>query len=164
MTEVRDNIIEMLPHLRAFARSLTASPTDAEDLVSDTIVRALQAEHRFQPGSNLRSWLFTIERNIFMNYCRSHRVRAIVHTAVPEEGTADPMLQVPAAQDAAVHFTEALRAWPKIGAKHRQAVAYLACGWENAAAAATIGIPCGTLKSRAARGRQQLAAMIGRYA
>lgn len=162
MTEVRQNIVAMLPDMRAFARHLTRNHAAAEDLVNDTIVRALRAEHRFKPGTSLRSWLFTIEKNLFLNQCRASK-RRIPHEPMAVDGKMyDPFLQVPAAQDDVVHFSDAMRAWPRIDAKHRQAVAYLATGWDYSSAAESIGVPSGTLKSRAARGRQELAAMIDR--
>jgi RNA polymerase sigma-70 factor (ECF subfamily) len=162
MTEVRDNIVALLPDLRAFARHLTANQAAADDLVNDTVVRALRAEHRFKPGTSLRSWLFTIERNLFLNERRNSRQRVADQPMAEDGEVYEPFLQVPATQDDAVHFAEAMRAWPRIAAKHRQAMAYLAAGWDYRSAAASIGIPLGTLKSRTARGRQELAGLIGR--
>src|SRR5262245_1594579 len=60
---LRSEILAIVPRLRAFAVSLTASSDRADDLVQETMVRALTHIGQFQPGTNLRAWLFTILRN-----------------------------------------------------------------------------------------------------
>lgn len=61
----RDELVDHLPALRAFALSLTREGASADDLVQDTIVKAWTNMDKFQPGTNLRAWLFTILRNTF---------------------------------------------------------------------------------------------------
>ena len=61
----RDELVDHLPALRAFALSLTRDGASADDLVQDTIVKAWTNMDKFQPGTNLRAWLFTILRNTF---------------------------------------------------------------------------------------------------
>lgn len=65
-----DLIIEVVPHLRSFARALTHDRDRADDLVQETLVKALGNLHRFEPGSNIRAWLFTILRNYFLTELR----------------------------------------------------------------------------------------------
>src|SRR5262245_37487106 len=74
--DFRTGIIECLPHLRAFARALTGSRERADDLVQDTIVRALAAWQRFEPGTNLRAWLLTILRNQRISQLRRQRIES----------------------------------------------------------------------------------------
>ena len=69
----RDELVEHLPALRAFAMSLTRSSAPADDLVQDTIVKAWTNMDKFQPGTNLRAWLFTILRNTFYSNQRKRR-------------------------------------------------------------------------------------------
>src|SRR3569833_1253110 len=68
--EVRSAMLALLPSLRAFALSLTTTREIADDLVQDTLVRALAKIDQFEPGTNLGAWLFTILRNIFYSQCR----------------------------------------------------------------------------------------------
>src|SRR4051812_14576769 len=59
------SVVELIPALRAFARTFYRNPTDADDLVQDTLVKALNAFESFEPGTRLKSWMFTIMRNTF---------------------------------------------------------------------------------------------------
>ena len=68
-------VLESLPHLRAFALTLCRDRTWADDLVQETVVKALAAEKSFQPGTNFRAWVFTILRNHFLNEVRRPRHR-----------------------------------------------------------------------------------------
>src|SRR5262245_44165903 len=74
--EFRMALVECIPHLRAFARSLTRNREQADDLVHDAAVRALAAENQFSPGTNFKAWIFTILRNLYYNRWREHRVRS----------------------------------------------------------------------------------------
>ncbi len=70
--EFREGLLAAIPNLRAFALSLTHSHTRADDLVQDAMMKAWQHRHRFEPGTNLPAWLFTILRNLFYS---EHRKR-----------------------------------------------------------------------------------------
>src|SRR3546814_19808789 len=72
-TSVRDDLVTMIPHLRAFARSLTGSVDLADDLVQETVMRALRAQNQYQPQTNLKAWLFTILRNQHIKTLRRAR-------------------------------------------------------------------------------------------
>jgi RNA polymerase sigma-70 factor (ECF subfamily) len=65
-----DGILANLPSLRSFAISLTRSVDQAEDLVQETVLRAIRKQQKFEPGTNLQAWLFTILRNLFCSVCR----------------------------------------------------------------------------------------------
>src|SRR5690606_32451508 len=62
-----DELVEMIPALRVYARNLTRGGTEADDLVQETLMKALANIESFEPGTNLRAWLFTIMRNTFLN-------------------------------------------------------------------------------------------------
>jgi RNA polymerase sigma factor (sigma-70 family) len=64
-SDVKGEIVELIPALRAFARSLCRNHADADDLVQETLVRAISRIETFEPGTRLKSWLFTIMRNAF---------------------------------------------------------------------------------------------------
>ena len=70
---LRDEILAALPSLRAFAISLAGEPNRADDLVQDTILRAWANIHRFEVGTNLHAWLFTILRNVFRSEYRKRK-------------------------------------------------------------------------------------------
>ena len=89
-----DDLLQLLPRLTRFARALTRNRADADDLVQDTVEKALKAAARFQPGTRLDSWLFRIARNAWIDEARSRRVRAAVAS------DADPA-EAPAAEPAA---------------------------------------------------------------
>ena len=69
----RPDLIEHLPRLRRYARALTGDVTRADDLVQDTLERALLKLDLWQPGTDLRAWLFTLMHNLFLNQIRSHK-------------------------------------------------------------------------------------------
>ena len=70
---MRPDLIEHLPRLRRYARALTGDAGQADDLVQDTLERALLKLDLWQPGSNLRAWLFTLMHNLFVNHVRARR-------------------------------------------------------------------------------------------
>src|SRR5215217_3256973 len=67
---IRSGLLAAIPSLRAFAMALTNDVSRADDLVQETILRAWQNQDRFEPGSNLGAWLFTILRNLFYSHLR----------------------------------------------------------------------------------------------
>src|SRR3954471_17128819 len=72
--DLREALLAAVPGLRAFAISLCGQADRADDLVQDTLLRALSNLHRFEPGTNLNAWLFTILRNLFHSeYCKRRR-------------------------------------------------------------------------------------------
>ncbi len=72
---LRDEMLAAIPHLRAFATSLTNNPDRADDLVQDTIVRAWGKIEQFERGTNLNAWLFTILRNLFHSDYRKREIK-----------------------------------------------------------------------------------------
>ncbi|CAH2791739.1 MAG: RNA polymerase sigma-54 factor RpoN [uncultured Paraburkholderia sp.] len=82
--DVRDELMEHVPRLRRYARALINNRDLADDLVQDTLERALGRTGMFEPGTDLRAWLFTIMHNVFANQARKASSRAI-HVAVDDE-------------------------------------------------------------------------------
>src|SRR5690349_14580363 len=76
-SEVSAAVVEHLPHLRAFARSLASSKDQADDLVGEAVARALAAAHQFRPGTNFKAWIFTILRNAFYTEGRKRWNRVV---------------------------------------------------------------------------------------
>jgi RNA polymerase sigma-70 factor, ECF subfamily len=155
--DARDEIVEHVPALRAFARSLTQNPTRADDLVQDTIVRAWTKFDQFKEGTNLRAWLFTIQRNLFF----SERRKAKWETQDTDGVHAGKLVQAPT-QDARMDFADFMTAFAKLPDDQREALILIgASGFTYDEAAEIAGVATGTMKSRVNRGRQKLTELLG---
>lgn len=152
----RDEVMEHVPALRAFARSLTRDPVSADDLVQDALVKAFSNFDKFQPGTNLRAWLFTIQRNCFY----SDRRKAVRETDDPE-GNLVGSLAVKPDHDGRLQLKEFQTAFAKLSDEHREALTLIgALGLAYEEAAETCGVAIGTMKSRTNRARKELAALM----
>lgn len=154
--ELRDSIIDLLPRLRRFARTLARDPHDADDLVQATVERALAHADQRRPDSRLSSWLFGILRNAWIDEGRSRRRRrtwqAEEHLA---ENVGDPSIGSPA-ELLSVHDALA-----RLSEEQRLAVTLVLIeGLSYKEAAEVMGVPIGTLTSRLARGREALQTML----
>src|SRR5215472_4740876 len=95
LDSLRAEMVALLPRLRRFAVSLTGRAGDADDLVQETVERALRHLHRWEPGTRLDSWMFRIAQNLWIDRCRAERVRTTVAgdpaeaEAVAIDGVAD---------------------------------------------------------------------------
>jgi RNA polymerase sigma factor (sigma-70 family) len=154
--EVKDGLVELLPHLRAFARGLCGRADRADDLVQEAVLRAWTARDTFVPGSNLKAWLFTIARNHFLNDLR----RAKRETQL-EEGQAEASLVSGADQEDGLNLGDLHRALNRLPPERREALLLVgASGFSYEEAAQVCGVAVGTIKSRVARGRGQLARIL----
>ncbi|TVQ36081.1 MAG: sigma-70 family RNA polymerase sigma factor [Geminicoccaceae bacterium] len=155
MTVFREDVAAAMPDLRAYARSLCAGNIhDADDLVQDTLARALAAQHRFTPGTNLHAWLFTILRNVFLNGKRASKR----HVDVADEDLAT-MLWVAPHQEARLEFNAFRAAFERLSGAHREALVMATIeGRDYADIAERTGCRVGTVKSRINRARNQLRA------
>jgi RNA polymerase sigma-70 factor (ECF subfamily) len=155
--ETKRGFVEALPHLRLFARSLTRNSTEADDLVQETLLKALANIDRFEPGTRLRPWLFTIMRNTFYSDCRKKRFEV---RDVDGEHAAR-LVQGPG-QDGAVDFGNFKAAFARLQADHREVLILIGvsgCSYEEAAA--VCGCAVGTIKSRVNRARRRLEELVG---
>lgn len=152
----REQIVEYLPEMRAFALSLTRNPSSADDLVQDAIIKAWKSFHQFQSDTNLRAWLFTIVRNTFYSDLRKKR-REISHA---EETIAEPAATGHSSDPiiAAMDFEKAFATLPD---EQREVLTLVgASGMSYEDAAVTCGVAIGTIKSRINRGRKRLAELL----
>lgn len=153
MSEFRKAIEEQLPRLRRYARALTRNRDRADDLVQDTVLRALAKEHLWQPGTDLRAWLFTLMHNQNVNFVR-RGVREGVSVDVDDMSAT---LVANSDPTTSRQLFELDRALTQISEEQRQVI--LLVGLEGAAyeeAAEILGIPVGTVRSRLSRGRDNL--------
>jgi RNA polymerase sigma-70 factor, ECF subfamily len=153
----RDELTDHLPALRAFAISLTRNMAAADDLVQDTIVKAWTNIDKFEPGTNLRAWLFRILRNTFFSNTRKHK------REVPDpDGVHAGRLFVKPDHDGKIAFTEFQAAFDRLSPEHREALILVgASGYSYEEAAQMTGVAVGTVKSRANRARARLCSLLG---
>lgn len=150
-------IREQIPRLRRYARALTSHRETADDLVQDTLERALSRSALFRPGGDPRPWLFTIMHNIFVNQVRSAAVRRMVPL--------DAALIEPASHDTSqdgLALRDLDRALCQIPADQREILLLVAL--EDLSYAETskiLGVPVGTVMSRLSRGREKLRDTLG---
>lgn len=155
-SDPRDAVLEHIPSLRAFARSLTKDATRADDLVQECLVKAIGNFEKFREGTNLRAWLFTILRNAFY----SERRKAVRETDDPE-GDLVASLSVKPDHDGRLQLSEFQEAFQQLKAEHREAltlVGALGMSYEEAAEACEVAL--GTMKSRTSRARKELARLM----
>ncbi len=148
----RDALIEHLPAMRAFAISLTRDVAAADDVVQDTLVKAWTNFERFETGSNMRAWLFTILRNTFYSSRRKLR------REVPDvDGVHTGALVEKPAHDGRLQMTDFRTAFAKLTDEQREALLLVgASGFSYEEAAVMCRVPVGTIKSRIGRARQRL--------
>ncbi len=152
----RDELPEHLPAMRAFAISLTRNSASADDLVQDAVVKAWSNFHSFQPGTNMRAWLFTILRNTFYSNMRKSR------REVPDpDGAYSAMLFEKPAHDARLAMTDFRTAFDQLSPQHREVLILVgASGFSYEDVAEMTGVAVGTVKSRASRARLRLAELL----
>jgi RNA polymerase sigma factor (sigma-70 family) len=144
--------LAVIPHLRAFGRSLSGSRDLADDLVQETLLKAWAARKRFQSGTNMRAWTFIILRNLFLSQMRRARFKGEW-----DEITASKLLAAPASQDRHVELGDMQRALMFLPQPQREALILVgAGGFAYEEAAEICGCAVGTIKSRVARGRVAL--------
>lgn len=151
-TRWRDDVVSLIPALRAFAWSLSHNGSDADDLVQDTLIKAWSNRDRFEPGANLRAWLFTILRNTY--YTNVLRRRREVRD---ETGEYADTLTTPPTQDWSVAMRALQAALQQLPDEHREALILVgAAGLSYEEAAEICGSALGTIKSRVNRARARL--------
>ena len=147
---------QVIPHLRAFGRSLSGNRDLADDLVQETLMKAWAARLRFQAGTNMRAWTFIILRNLYLSQMRRARFKGEWDDLV-----ADRILAAPASQDKHVELGDMQRALLHLPQPQREALILVgAGGFAYEEAAEICGVAVGTIKSRVARGRVALEAVM----
>jgi len=155
--EISNQIVELLPRLRRFARSLSRNQHDADDLVQSVVERAWRHLDQLKPGANLGSWMFGIMKNAWIDDRRAKARRGEV--ALPEDSGEHPAISPTDANTSLWSVSEAMNKLPE---EQRLAVALvLVEGMSYKEASELLDIPMGTLTSRLARGRTALAAALG---
>ena len=154
--QFKSDLLDLIPFLRAFARSLCGNQETADDLAQETLVKAWQARNMFAPGTNLKAWLFTILRNQFY----SDRRRAW-RQAPWDQDAAERIPGSTAEQSWAAELSDTARALSQLSDEQREALILVGAGgfsYEDAAAICHCAV--GTVKSRVARARKSLLSLL----
>jgi RNA polymerase sigma-70 factor (ECF subfamily) len=153
---LRTLLLGAVPSLRAFAISLSGSVDRADDLVQDTLMRALANIHRFEPGTNLNAWLFTILRNLFHSEYRKRK-----REVEDADGSYAARLATAPEQNARLDFDDLRLALAKLSPDQREAVLLVGAeGFSYEEAAQICGTAVGTIKSRVNRARRRLSELM----
>ncbi len=154
--ELRASLFKAIPHLRAFAISLTGRMDQADDLVQEAIVRGLSHLDSFTPGTNLQAWLFTILRNQFYTMARQRR-----REVEDPDGVMAGMLSTPPEQHGRFDLDDLRTALGKLPVEQREVLLLIGAeGMSYEEAAAICGTKVGTIKSRMNRARMHLAELL----
>jgi RNA polymerase sigma-70 factor (ECF subfamily) len=154
---VADEMVALMPQMHNFARSLCRDGVRAADLVQEALLRALSNVERFQPGTNLKAWLFTILRNEHYSQLRRQKFEA-----VGMDTSTLPEPSVPPDHDGEIELRELNSALSNLPTGQRTALLLVsASGLSYEEAASICGCAVGTIKSRVARAREMLVELLG---
>jgi RNA polymerase sigma-70 factor (ECF subfamily) len=153
---LKEAMLSAVPSLRAFAISLSGNIDRADDLVQETLLRAIANIDSFQPGTNMSAWMFTILRNLFRSEYRKRR-REVEDT----DGSYAESLKSHPEQGSRLEFQEFRTALAKLPPDQREALILVgASGFSYEEAANICGCAVGTIKSRVNRARTRLADLL----
>ena len=158
---IRNELLRLLPRLQRFCFALTGSAADGDDLVQDTVERALKNLHSWEPGTRLDNWVFRIAKNRFVDGRRAAKREGLVAVDDPESAA---RVAVDGERDveARLALKTVSAAFTKLPPEQREAAALVLIeGLSYREAADILEIPIGTLTSRISRARAALAEAIG---
>ena len=143
-----DLIVPYIPNLRRYARALVGDRDGADDLVQDTLERAVRKFHLWRPG-DLRAWLFSIMHNVFVNQLKARKI--------PTDVEIDETIAAPASSVSGLDLQDLQRALGTLAPEQREVVLLVALeDMSYADVSRALGIPMGTVMSRLSRGRERL--------
>lgn len=163
MTPFERGLLDLLPRLRRFARSLAIHPADADDLCQVALEKALKAEAQWEAGTRLDSWMYRIMRNCWIDEVRARKRRAESFASEEEGWTVgdDDDRRI----EARVELANVDRAMAALPPEQREVIALILVeGLAYKEAAELLDLPMGTVTSRLVRGRQALMEMLGEAA
>ena len=153
----REELVEHVPAMRAFAMSLTRNSALADDMVQDSLVKAWTNIEKFEPGTNMRAWLFTILRNTFYSHYRKRR-----REVEDVDGDLSAGLAQKPDHDGRLQLRDFRTAFAELNPEQQEALVLVgAGGFSYEEAAATCGVAVGTIKSRVNRARVRLSELMG---
>ncbi len=154
--QFKNDLIEFIPPLRAFAISLTGKVDRADDLVQETLLKAWANRQSFEPGTKLKAWLFTILRNEFYTVFRKRK-----REVEDADGVIAANVGVQPEQDSHMDLTDMQQALSRLPVDQREALLLVSASDMSYEEAAVIcGVAVGTIKSRVNRARGRLAELL----
>jgi RNA polymerase sigma-70 factor (ECF subfamily) len=149
-----EDIVELIPRLRRYARALAGERSAADDLVQDTLERAWSKLHLYRRGTDLRAWLFTVMHNVYVNQRRAARPSVELDEEMPE-------LAQPARETDTLVLRDLDAAIRRLPPDQREVLLLVALeDMSYGEAARALEIPIGTVMSRLARAREKLRVML----
>lgn len=157
VTGFQHDLAALVPHLRAFARSLCGNPHNADDLVQETMVKAWKNQASFAEGSNLKAWLFTILRNTYLSERRKRK-----NEVEDQDGIMASQLSAHGEQSGHMDMIDFSKAFAQLPDDQREALILIGAeGFSYEEAALMCGCAIGTIKSRVNRARGKLCDLMG---
>ena len=154
--EMQAELGKLVPNLRAFARSLSGSADQADDLVQETLVKAWRHRDSFAPGSNLKAWLFTILRNAYLSERRKRKLEV-----EDRDGVFAARVSVHGEQSGHMDLLDFSKALDNLPPDQKEALVLIGAeGFSYEEAALMCGCAVGTIKSRVNRARVRLAEVL----
>jgi RNA polymerase sigma-70 factor (ECF subfamily) len=155
MAEMHSMIVGEIPRLRRYARFLVRDAEQADDLVQDCLTRAIAKLGMWQPGSNMRAWLFVIMHNHYISHWRRQRRGRFVSLAEPDGN--DVSMAISGNQESHIEAIEVQNAFNRLDDGHQQILFMIGVdGLRYEDAAHALGVPVGTVRSRLFRARAAL--------
>jgi RNA polymerase sigma-70 factor, ECF subfamily len=154
--QFRDDLIAAIPGLRAFGISLTSRADRADDLVQETLMKAWKHHESFEPGTNIKAWLYTILRNEFYSQLRKRR-----REVEDADGHYSSRVAVQAEQHGHLDMADLKTALQQLPEDQREAIILVgASGFSYEEAAKICNVAIGTIKSRVNRARKKLGELL----
>ena len=148
-------IEQEIPRLRRYAMFLARDPEKADDLVQECLVRAIDNIDKFQPGTNIRSWLMTILHNIFVNEAKKRR------PLLTQDGVSERATPVEGGPEARHQMRDVQRAFEALSWQHRQIIWFICVEqMDYNEVARQLDVPVGTVRSRLCRAREHLKRLV----
>jgi RNA polymerase sigma-70 factor (ECF subfamily) len=158
--EFQQHLVSLRQQLYYFALSLTKDRDDAQDLLQESILRALTYRDKFQDNTNFKAWLYTIMKNTFINDHRRGKRTAAIMDRVEQERTVVSKVQMPSSPENLVRMGEIQNSLSKLDNAFREPFTMHHEGYKYHEIADKLGIPIGTVKSRIFQARQRLMGML----
>lgn len=156
--EFKTLLAGVIPHLRAYGRSLCGNPDLADDLTQDTMVKAWASRDRFERGTSIKAWTFVILRNTFLSQMRRNKFRGEY-----DESAIERTLSTPASQETSGEMADLQRGLMELPQDQREALILVGAGGMSYEEAASIcECALGTMKSRVSRARAALEEIMAR--
>jgi len=154
--QLQDELGKLVPNLRAFARSLSGNADQADDLVQETLVKAWKHRSSFEPGTNLKAWLFTILHNAYLSERRKRK-----REVEDKDGAYAARVSIHGSQSSHMDLVDFAKALELLPVDQKEALLLIGAeGFSYEEAGAMCGCAVGTIKSRVNRARARLAEML----